>query len=196
MRTEGTAELTRDERDFLLQLALRAIVERAESGTTAAVDDSELTPALRSAKGCFVTLTQRGELRGCIGNLTPEHPLFLAVIQNACGAAFRDVRFEPVTREEARDLKIGISVLTEPATLAFSSPGDLLRKLRPGVDGVVLNVGGRTATYLPKVWEKIPDPENFMESLTGKARLPISAWQATEAVVLTYQVESFEADRP
>jgi AmmeMemoRadiSam system protein A len=180
------------EREFLLHLARRSIVEFAASGRTPELDASQIPPAVRSPRGCFVTLTTRGELRGCIGNILPREPLYRAVMNNACGAAFRDTRFEPVSPAEIPGLEIEISVLTEPQPVEAASPEELLRTLRPGVDGVVLRTGGRTATFLPQVWEKIPGAENFMDALAGKAMLPASAWREPGAVILVYQVEAFE----
>jgi AmmeMemoRadiSam system protein A len=135
---------------------------------------------------------KHGELRGCVGNLLPREPLYLAVMHNACGAAFRDNRFAPVGAEEIQDLHIEISILGEPVKMTFRSPEDLLGQLRPGVDGVILKVRGRTATFLPQVWEKVSGPVEFMEALAHKAMLPGSAWRDPAAVVLTYPVEHFE----
>ena len=192
----ASATLTVAEREPLLGLAREAIVEFVLSGTQPNVDESKLTPALREPRSCFVTLTRHGELRGCIGNIQPREPLFRAVMNNACGAAFRDARFSPVKGSEIPDLEIEISVLTEPTPLIFASPQELLHQLRPGVDGVVLKAEGQTATFLPQVWEKIPDAATFMDELAQKAMLPKSAWRSPDAVVLTYQVESFEDARP
>jgi AmmeMemoRadiSam system protein A len=117
-------------------------------------------------------------------------------MNNACGAAFRDSRFPPVEDEEMPELQIEVSVLTLPTPLDVSSPQELLHKLRPHVDGVVLKLEGRTATFLPQVWEMVPDAARFMDELARKARLPVSAWRQPDAVVLTYQVESFEEAQP
>ena len=195
MNTTAT-KLTVTERKCLLALARQALLEFVRSGTQPRVAESDLTPALREPGSCFVTLTRHGELRGCIGNLPPREPLFRAVMNNACGAAFRDSRFAPVAGKEIPELEIEISVLTEPTPLAFASPQELLRQLRPEVDGVVLKSEGRTATFLPQVWEKIPDAARFMDELARKALLPTSAWRGPEAVVLTYQVECFADARP
>jgi len=184
-------KLTVAEQETLLGLAREALLESVHTGRQPRVDESGLTPALREPRGCFVTLTHHGELRGCIGNTQPRDPLFRAVMNNACGAAFRDTRFSSVRGPEIPELEIEISGLTEPAPLAFASAEDLLRKLRPHVDGVVLKVEDRTGTFLPQVWEKISSPRDFMDKLARKARLPKSAWSGRGAVVSTYQVESF-----
>jgi AmmeMemoRadiSam system protein A len=184
--------LTPAEQATLVELARRAIRDSNATGQTPAVDEATLTPALRAPRGCFVTLTRRGKLRGCIGNLLPHEPLFQSVMHNACGAAFRDSRFPPVSGDELPELEVEISVLSKPLPLDYSEPGELLHRLCPGVDGVVLNVGGRTATFLPQVWEKIPDPAEFLDQLARKAGLPADAWRDPTATVLTYQAESFE----
>lgn len=195
MNTAAT-KLTVAEQKSLLEIARQALLEFVRSGGQPRVDESNLTPALREPRSCFVTLTRQGQLRGCIGNIQPREPLFRAVMNNACGAAFRDSRFSPVDGKEIPELEIEISVLTEPTPLTFASPQELLPKLRPDVDGVVLKAEGRTATFLPQVWKKIPDAADFMDELARKALLPTSAWRGPDTVVLTYQVESFEDARP
>lgn len=183
--------LTSAERTCLLRLAREAIGEFLGSGGSPVVDESQITARLREPHACFVTLTSQGDLRGCIGNLEPREPLFRSVIHNACGAAFRDSRFEPVAVYEISRLEVEISVLSPANPLNHRSPEDLLRQLRPNEDGVVLRLAGKSATFLPQVWGKIPDAARFMDELARKARLPDSAWRSPDAVVLTYQVESF-----
>jgi len=184
-------KLTDAEQKILLGLAREAISEFVRSGTQPHVGESSLTPALREPRGCFVTLTHDGKLRGCIGNTQARDPLFRSVMSNACGAAFRDTRFSSVRGTEIPELEIEISVLTTPNPLAYASAADLLGKLRPNVDGVVLKVEGKTATFLPQVWEKIPIAADFLNELARKARLPTSAWRGPDVEVSTYQVESF-----
>lgn len=179
------------EREFLLNLARESIRAEATGQPEPAVNEASLPSSLRVPRGCFVTLSQQDELRGCIGNIHPREPLFRAVMENARGAAFRDSRFAPVGEGEVAGLEIEISVLSTPAPVEFTSPESLLSKLRPGVDGVVLQIEGRTVTFLPQVWRKFPEPERFMDLLAEKARVPADAWRDPEAVVLTYQVESF-----
>lgn len=194
--THPASRLTQPERALLLELARRTLGEHCVSGRPPDVDPAALARPLRQPRACFVTLLKHGELRGCVGNLLPREALYLAVMHNACGAAFRDNRFAPVSPEEIPDLQIEISVLAEPQKVTFRSPEDLLGQLRPGVDGVILKVGGRTATFLPQVWEKVSGPVEFMDALAHKAMLPGSAWRAPTAVVLTYQVEHFEEPTP
>ena len=179
------------DRKAMLALA-RGAVEAAARGEALPDPDKANLPSLcRQSKGCFVTLNKHGELRGCIGYIMPLKPLGQAIVDNACSAATRDHRFPPVTREEVGDLEIEISVLTVPQPLEFSSPEDLLTKLRPRVDGVILQVRNFQATFLPQVWEKIPQKEEFLNQLAYKAGLQPSNWRMSEAKVMTYQVEAF-----
>jgi len=124
-----------------------------------------------------VTLTENGELRGCIGHILPQESLYQAVEDNARNAATRDPRFPPVQPGEAGKIKIEISVLTEPQPLRFSSPEDLLNKLKPDEDGVVLQIGSRGATFLPQVWEQIPDKVEFLNHLSEKAGCAPNDWR-------------------
>jgi AmmeMemoRadiSam system protein A len=139
-----------------------------------------------------VTLTASGQLRGCIGNLAADEPLYQAVMDNARSAALRDGRFASVTAAEVDTLRIEISVLTEPRPLPFSSPDDLLTRLQPQRDGVVLNLGARRATFLPQVWEDLPNPQEFLEHLARKAGGAAGDWRGKEVSVSVYRVEAFE----
>jgi MEMO1 family protein len=185
-------KFTRDDRRFLLDLARGTVRAAAAGGDLPAVPSDRLAPKFTAPAGCFVTLTRHGQLRGCIGYLAAQGPLYRAVVENARNAALRDPRFAPVTPREVDQLEIEISVLTEPQPLFFSSPADLLRRLRPGVDGVVLQIGRRGATYLPQVWEQIPDREEFLDSLARKAGCAPSDWRGADTSVFTYQVEAFK----
>ena len=181
------------ERKILMHLA-RGTLEAVVNETSIPLVDTEKLPAdLKADKGCFVTLTKKGELRGCIGYIFPNGPLYKAVMANAHIAALRDRRFRPVRTDELKDIEIEISVLTVPRELRSTSADDLLAKLRPGVDGVVLRAGGGkySSTYLPQVWKKVPDKIDFMNKLTRKAGLPEWVWKEGNVTILTYQVEAF-----
>lgn len=141
----------------------------------------------------FVTLTLHGQLRGCIGSLEARRPLYDDVTRNAHAAAFGDPRFPPLAADEFPGIDIEVSVLTAPQPLEFSSEADALRRLRPGIDGVILQCGSRRATLLPQVWEQLPEPREFMRHLKLKAGLPADL--AAEGMKLAvYQVERFQAD--
>ncbi len=186
----GQEEFDAPDRAFLLGLARKSL---ARAVTNAEPPDlKEVSPKFSAKRACFVTLTKGGELRGCIGHILPQVPLWQAVVDNARNAALRDPRFPPVQPKELADLKIEISVLTEPQPLAFNSPEDLLSKLQPYADGVLLRMGIRTATFLPQVWAQVPDKVEFLNHLAQKAGCSASAWREPGTSVSIYHVECFE----
>ncbi len=128
-------------------------------------------PWLKTARASFVTLTQNGGLRGCIGSLEAERPLGEDVSHNARAAALSDPRFAPLAPEELAGTRIEVSLLSTPKLLAFADHADLIAQLRPGEDGLILEYGAAHATFLPQVWENLPDPEQFVAELKRKAGL-------------------------
>jgi MEMO1 family protein len=182
------------ERNLLLDLARRTLTCAVTNpGLTGFEVNGKTMPAkLSQTRACFVTLTENGELRGCIGHILPQEPLYQAVVDNARNAAIRDPRFLPVQPGETGKIKIEISVLTVPKPLRFSSPEDLLAKLQPGKDGVVLELGNRSATFLPQVWEQLPDKIEFLNRLSEKAGCAPGDWRKPGTEVLTYRVEAFK----
>ena len=141
----------------------------------------------------FVTLTLHGRLRGCIGSLEAHRSLYDDLTHNACAAAFGDPRFTPLATDELAGVRIEISVLTEAQPLEFSDEEDALRRLRPGIDGVIFQFGGRRATLLPQVWEQLPEPREFLAHLKQKAGLPSDS-RADGMQLAVYQVERFQTD--
>lgn len=184
--------LTAEERQFLLTLARTSVRDVVTTGKLVVPAGEGLSSALNQPKGVFVTLTEHGQLRGCIGHIVPQMPLYRAVAENARNAALEDPRFSPVTSRELSSLDIEISVLSEPRPLAFDSPQDLLRKLRPNIDGVVLRIAAGAATYLPQVWEQLPDKTDFLDTLSEKAGGREGDWRKPGTTVSTYQVEAFK----
>jgi len=182
--------LTAEEQQFLLDLAWRTLRRFVTDRRLPEVDPQTVPPRLRETWACFVTLRRRGGLRGCIGTLTAEQPLYRAVMENARNAA-RDPRFPPLEDWELTDLTVEISVLSEARPLEFTSPEDLLQKLRPGIDGVILQWHGARATFLPQVWEDLSNPVEFLQRLSQKAGLPADTWRQPGTRILTYQVEKF-----
>jgi len=180
------------ERKQLLALARQALEASVKTGQLPEAEIKDFPPAFTLPKGSFVTLTKHGQLRGCIGNILPRLPLYQAIMENARAAALNDYRFEPVKPAELGELEIEVSVLTEPKSLSFTSPDDLLSKLRPNVDGVILKMGFHSATFLPQVWEKIPDKVAFLDQLALKAGATRGAWREPGTRVDVYQVEAFE----
>jgi AmmeMemoRadiSam system protein A len=145
-------------------------------------------------QGVFVTLTEHGELRGCIGTIMPVSSLVQAVASNALSAAFNDPRFEPVEEAEFGDLCIEISLLSVPAELVFSSLVDLESKLAATRPGVILQRGARQATFLPQVWEQLPNVHGFLEALCHKAGLRTESLSQPGLSVFTYTVEALTED--
>jgi AmmeMemoRadiSam system protein B/AmmeMemoRadiSam system protein A len=146
-------------------------------------------------RGTFVTLKIKGQLRGCIGSLTAMETVAESVRRNALNAAFQDPRFPPLSQDELDLTSIEVSILTEARPLRFQDGQDLIKKLRPHVDGVIIRQGFARATFLPQVWEQLPKPEEFLAHLCMKAGLPSRAWEDSDLEVLTYQVQYFEENR-
>ena len=187
--------LSPEDRQYLLELARQTIARATRHQQVPPVDPGTAPEDLRRDGASFVTLTEYGELRGCIGSLEPRRSLVLDVRENAVAAAFHDPRFPPVRSEELDDLHIEISVLTLPQPLSYDGPDDLVAKLRPDVDGVVIERGWNRATFLPQVWEKLPDPHQFLQHLCLKAGLPADTYRRPGLDVYTYQVEEFEEQK-
>jgi AmmeMemoRadiSam system protein A len=158
----------------LLQTARNAIAGRFALATLPVAP----LPELAEPGATFVTLTQHGQLRGCIGSLEAQRPLALDVAENALAAAFRDHRFAPLRADEFARTRVEVSLLTAPEPFPVSSEADALARLRPGIDGLVLRYGQRRATFLPQVWEALPEPRQFMAQLKLKAGLPADFWHA------------------
>lgn len=156
----------------LLTLARNAIATHFGLPQSPTVD----TPELQKPGATFVTLTQHGNLRGCIGSLEAWRPLAKDVQENALAAAFRDPRFGPLTADELPFTRVEVSLLTAAEAISFTSEADALAQLRPNVDGVIFTAGHRRSTFLPQVWEQLPDPAAFMAHLKQKAGLPASYW--------------------
>jgi uncharacterized protein len=184
--------LTHNEKQTLLKLARESLECAVNGKGLPALAAAQLTPALQAEGASFVTLTVHGNLRGCIGALEPYQPLADDVREHAAAAGLNDYRFPPVTAGELGEIEIEISRLTIPTPLAYANAEDLLGKLRPGVDGVILKDGPfRRATFLPQVWEKIPDAAEFLDNLCYKMGSPPDTWRRKNLEVLVYQVEEF-----
>ena len=156
----------------LLALARNAIAARFDQPAAATAD----LPDLHAKGATFVTLTQRGQLRGCIGSLEAWRPLRDDVEDNARNAAFRDPRFAPLESDELPQTRVEVSLLTPAEPMTFSSEADALAQLRPNVDGVIFTAGHHRSTFLPQVWEQLPDPVVFMAHLKQKSGLPAAYW--------------------
>ncbi len=163
----------------ILSVARSSIRHGMERGEPLDVDESEYPHALRERRATFVTLRKHGELRGCTGVIEPRRPLIRDVAVNAFRSAFHDPRFTPVEASELGDLDIHVSILSPLERLPCKSEAELLERLRPGVDGVVLHEGSRSATFLPAVWRQLPEPAPFVRELKRKAGLPLDYWSPT-----------------
>ncbi|MBI1394948.1 MAG: AmmeMemoRadiSam system protein B [Betaproteobacteria bacterium] len=182
-----TAKNATDDRgDTLLRIA-RATIARQLGLSLTAREDS---PFLRVHGASFVTLTREGALRGCIGSLEAHRPLVDDVKNNARSAAFLDPRFRPLSLREFDGIRVEVSVLSAQEPVAFSSEPELLSRLRPGVDGLVLEYAGHRGTFLPQVWDSLPDPAAFLGHLKRKAGLPADFW-ASDVRVSRYTVEKW-----
>jgi hypothetical protein len=139
-------------------------------------------PLLLEQRATFVTLKINHDLRGCIGTLSAHQPLIIDVAHNAYQAAFRDPRFEPLQSDEFEQLHISISILSPPAIMHVTSEQDLINQLRPGTDGLIIEDGHHRATFLPSVWQQLPDPVVFLQHLKNKAGLATDYWSDTLTV--------------
>ena len=190
------------QQSYLLSLARRTLEHYFDTKKILEVEAP--SSELKEHRGTFVTLQKNGELRGCIGHIEPAQEIYKDVIENALAAAFEDPRFLPLEANELPEIKIEISVLTEPRELKYSSAEDLLAKLTPLRDGVMIRKGNRGATYLPQVWEDFATPNppaggeggpedkaKFLSSLCRKAGLSKDEWRSGVLKVFTYQAEVF-----
>jgi hypothetical protein len=171
----------------LLRLARAAIGEKL--GQPAPADAGH--DRLREPGATFVTLTQQGQLRGCIGSLEAHRTLALDVRENAVAAAFRDPRFSPLAVEEFESTSVEVSLLTPAVALSFRDEADFMAQLRPGIDGIVFQYGRHRSTFLPQVWESLPDPNLFMQQLKRKAGLPPNFWHES-VTIARYEVTKWK----
>ena len=190
MPDDASNNLSDEERGRLLEVARQAISHELYQYVSLKVDTAAFSPSLNRPGAAFVTLKIEGRLRGCIGSLEPRRPLVLDVARNAGAAAFNDPRFPRLGRDEFERIEIEISILSPATPIAFTSEEDLIRQLRPGMDGLILIEGTHRGTFLPSVWEQIPGPAEFLQHLKKKAALPADYWSDT-IEVLRYTTESF-----
>lgn len=188
--SDVTPKLCEEEHILLRKLAHEAVEYGLQQGSYLPVDTSRFPRPLREPGASFVTLQKNGELRGCIGSLEAHRPLVEDVVHNAYAAAFSDPRFPPLSERELADVDFHLSILTPAVPMDFNSEADLLRQIRPGIDGLVLEDGIHRGTFLPSVWESLPNAEQFLQHLKLKAGLPPNYWSDT-LKVSRYTTESF-----
>ena len=167
---------TAAEKRLLLDTAMASIQHGACSGRRLSVEPKNYPSALQQHRATFVTLHKAGELRGCIGTLEPYQPLISDVAEHAHHAAFADPRFPPVVSVEVEQLSIHVAVLSPPQRLHFDTEQELLDQLQPNIDGLIVQEGRQRGTFLPAVWESLPDPADFWRHLKQKAQLPRDYW--------------------
>ena len=176
----------------LLKIAREAITRVVRNEQLKRIKTQEHSQLLREPGASFVTLTIREELRGCIGTLEANQPLILDVQEHAVAAAMEDYRFPVVREEELQMINIEISRLTPVHLMEYSTPEDLVSKIRVNVDGILIKANGRRATFLPQVWEKVPVAEQFLSQLCMKMGAPPDLWRGKHVQIYTYQVEKFK----
>jgi len=183
--------LTDDQRHLLIDIAKASIESGLKNGRPLAVSLTQMPAELTLDRATFVTLEKQGQLRGCIGMLVAHRPLAEDVAHNSFSAAFSDPRFPPLAEDELKDLSIHISILSPSEPIICQSEAELVAQLRPTIDGLILDDGQHRATFLPSVWESLPEPIDFIHHLKMKAGLSANYW-STELQAYRYTTESFE----
>ncbi len=174
----------------LLSVAKQSILYGLQHHQLITLQLERYPPQLLQERATFVTLNIAGQLRGCIGTLEPHRPLVLDVAHNAYAAAFSDPRFLPLSQPEYESLEIHISILNPAEEMTFTSEQDLIEQLRSGVDGLIMQKGRQQGTFLPSVWQQLPEPKQFIQHLKHKAGLPTDYWSA-ELRIWRYTTTSF-----
>lgn len=168
--------LNKDHQQRLLALAKTAIQHGLQTGRPLPVNLAGFPAELMECRATFVTLNKHQQLRGCIGVLEAFRPLAEDIAENAFRAAFKDPRFPPLTADEFDELEIHLSILTPAEPILFTSEQDLITQLQPGIDGLILEENHLRGTFLPSVWEQLPEPAQFLRHLKQKAGLPPDYW--------------------
>jgi len=185
-------KLTDQEGKYLLGEARKTIEQELFKDKAVNQGNEFDSPKFSEKRGTFVTLTINDNLRGCIGHIIPQETLLEGIRENAINAAFKDPSFNPLSKKEWGNVKVEISILTDPSLLKYSDADDLLKKIRPDVDGVIIKKGFYQATFLPQVWEQLPDKKEFFTHLCLKAGMDGDEWKKGKMEVYTYQVQAFE----
>ena len=180
--------LNKEHQQRLLDLAKSSIQHGLQTGCPLKVNLADFPVELTEHRATFVTLHKNHQLRGCIGMLEATRPLAEDIAENAFSAAFRDPRFPPLADDELDKLEIHLSILTPAEPVLFTSEKDLITRLQPGIDGLILEEGHRRGTFLPSVWEQLPEPEQFLRHLKQKAGLPPDYW-SENIRIFRYQTE-------
>jgi len=185
--------MNREDQKYLLQLARRTLEKHFQDKEILQIESDDLPNSLTEIKGVFVSLFKNEELRGCIGNLKGDQPIFQGVIENSLASALFDPRFEPLTEDELNNVKIEISVI-EPMkeTPKFQNPKDLLDYLNKNHPGILIKKGAFQATFLPQVWKELTTAEDFLSHLCTKAGLAKDEWKKMDLDIYEYKVNNFK----
>lgn len=190
-KNTGVSETLSDEdKTSLKEVAREAIRHGLEHHICQAINSERYASSLQIPGASFVTIKKNGQLRGCIGSLQAHKPLVADVAHNAYAAAFSDHRFAPLAARELADIELEISILSPAQPMDFSDENDLLEQIRPGIDGLILEEGVHRGTFLPTVWESLPDSKSFVQNLKQKAGLSPDYWSPT-VKIFRYTSESF-----
>lgn len=184
--------LIKSQQQQLIQIAKDSIAYGLEHGQALPINSQDYAPELQVQRATFVTLEIKHQLRGCIGMLEAVRPLVMDIAENAFAAAFRDPRFSPVSTQENALLEIHLSILSPSEPMSFYSEQDLIRQLRPGIDGLIMQEGSQRGTFLPSVWESLAEPEAFLQHLKQKSGLASDYW-SDSLKVSRYQCEIISA---
>lgn len=174
------AELSPTVRQQIIHVARQSIYHGLTNRETLRLEPNLFDPKLRGDGACFITLKLHDQLRGCIGSLEAHRMLLLDVAHNAQSAAFKDPRFAPLTAAEYSQITLEASILSKPIALGKLNLSECLNQIRPDIDGLIINEAGKRATYLPSVWQQLPEPADFLRSLRNKAGLHPDQWQDCE----------------
>lgn len=162
---------TQEQKQILVSTARSSIQHGLQSGKTIKINLKSYASELQNIRATFVTLKIAQSLRGCIGTLEAKHPLVRGVAKHAYAAAFRDPRFKPLSHDEFEKITLSISILTPAESIQFNSDSDLIQQLNANIDGLIIQSGHRRATFLPAVWDSLPDAEQFLSQLKAKAQI-------------------------
>lgn len=187
-------ELTEKDKKFLLNLSRTALEEIFKTNKSYTLESNDVPQKFEKQRATFVTLTKKGNLRGCMGRLIASRPIYKDIINNTYAAAFEDPRFPQLKKEELKEIKIEISLLSEPKKLNYKNTTELIKKLGKDKPGVILKRDFYSATYLPQVWDTLTEVESFLTSLCEKAGLEPDTWEKEKIEIQTYEVVSMEED--
>ncbi len=193
-----TSKLTEKQGAFLLNLARETITDKLKApgkkDADIIVPEKDKDTISKKKRGVFITLHKDHELRGCIGTIEAARSIVEGVKYNALNAAFHDPRFSPVTKNELEKINIEVSILTKPVKIKYDNTNDLIDKITPFQDGVIIKKKNCSATFLPQVWDQLPDCELFLSHLCRKAGLKANEWQKNDLEVSLYQVQYFNEE--